>query len=610
MKNKRIDTMLLRLIISSILFGIGLMVPDIHLIMFFMSYVIIGYDVLWDAIEKIIKREWFDESFLMSLATIGALCIKEYPEAVAVMLFFQLGEYIQDKAVDHSRKSISSLIKLRSDKVHIKRKGKQIDVPPEMVGVDELIYVSPGERISIDGVIVEGESILDTSALTGESYPVQVHVGDSILSGSINQTGYLTIKTTELYTNSTVSRILKLIEEATSAKTETERFITKFSRIYTPIVVVLALLIFIIPSLLFGNYQEWLYRSFIFLVISCPCALVISIPLGFFSGLGVASKKGILLKGSNHLESLAHANSIIFDKTGTITDGSFKLRKIVPNAKKEEEVLRFAAYAEEHSNHPIAYAIKEAYHKKIDLSKIKEVQEFSGHGVKALVDGKEVFVGNTRFMEQNGIKVVHVRQMGTVVHVAVDGKYYGYLLIADEIKPHMKETIESLKQQNINKMVILSGDNNTVVQKIAKKVGITEAYGSLLPEDKVTYVKEFMKDPNRVVIFVGDGMNDAPALVQATVGISMGGIGSDAAIEASDAVLMNSNLDAIVSGIKIGKKTLRIIWQNIILAIGIKILVLLLGAIGISSIWGAVFADVGVTIIAILNSMRIFMYKK
>lgn len=610
MKNKRIDTMLLRLIISSILFGIGLMVPDIHLIMFFMSYVIIGYDVLWDAIEKIIKREWFDESFLMSLATIGALCIKEYPEAVAVMLFFQLGEYIQDKAVDHSRKSISSLIKLRSDKVHIKRKGKQIDVPPEMVGVDELIYVSPGERISIDGVIVEGESILDTSALTGESYPVQVHVGDSILSGSINQTGYLTIKTTELYTNSTVSRILKLIEEATSAKTETERFITKFSRIYTPIVVVLALLIFIIPSLLFGNYQEWLYRSFIFLVISCPCALVISIPLGFFSGLGVASKKGILLKGSNHLESLAHANSIIFDKTGTITDGSFKLRKIVPNAKKEEEVLKFAACAEEHSNHPIAYAIKEAYHNKIDLSKIKEVQEFSGHGVKALVDGKEVFVGNTRFMEQNGIKVVHVRQMGTVVHVAVDGKYYGYLLIADEIKPHMKETIEALSRENIDKMVILSGDNDTVVQKIAKKVGIKEAYGSLLPEDKVAYVKEFMKDPNRVVIFVGDGMNDAPALVQATVGISMGGIGSDAAIEASDAVLMNSNLDAIVSGIKIGKKTLRIIWQNIILAIGIKILVLLLGAIGISSIWGAVFADVGVTIIAILNSMRIFMYKK
>lgn len=610
MKNKRIDTMLLRLIISSILFGIGLMVPDIHLMMFFMSYVIIGYDVLWDAIEKIIKREWFDESFLMSLATIGALCIKEYPEAVAVMLFFQLGEYIQDKAVDHSRKSISSLIKLRSDKVHIKRKGKQIDVPPEMVGVDELIYVSPGERISIDGVIVEGESILDTSALTGESYPVQVHVGDSILSGSINQTGYLTIKTTELYTNSTVSRILKLIEEATSAKTETERFITKFSRIYTPIVVVLALLIFIIPSLLFGNYQEWLYRSFIFLVISCPCALVISIPLGFFSGLGVASKKGILLKGSNHLESLAHANSIIFDKTGTITDGSFKLRKIVPNAKKEEEVLRFAAYAEEHSNHPIAYAIKEAYHKKIDLSKIKEVQEFSGHGVKALVDGKEVFVGNTRFMEQNGIKVVHVRQMGTVVHVAVDGKYYGYLLIADEIKPHMKETIEALSRENIDKMVILSGDNDTVVQKIAKKVGIKEAYGSLLPEDKVAYVKEFMKDPNRVVIFVGDGMNDAPALVQATVGISMGGIGSDAAIEASDAVLMNSNLDAIVSGIKIGKKTLRIIWQNIILAIGIKVLVLLLGAFGISSIWGAVFADVGVTIIAILNSMRIFMYQK
>lgn len=610
MKNKRIDTMLLRLIISSILFGIGLMVPDIHLMMFFMSYVIIGYDVLWDAIERIIKREWFDESFLMSLATIGALCIKEYPEAVAVMLFFQLGEYIQDKAVDHSRKSISSLIKLRSDKVHIKRKGKQIDVPPEMVGVGELIYVSPGERISIDGVIVEGESILDTSALTGESYPVQVHVGDSILSGSINQTGYLTIKTTELYTNSTVSRILKLMEEATSAKTETERFITKFSRIYTPIVVVLALLIFIIPSLLFGNYQEWLYRSFIFLVISCPCALVISIPLGFFSGLGVASKKGILLKGSNHLESLAHANSIIFDKTGTITDGSFKLRKIVPNAKKEEEVLKFAAYAEEHSNHPIAYAIKEAYHKKIDLSKIKEVQEFSGHGVKALVDGKEVFVGNTRFMEQNGIKVVHVRQMGTVVHVAVDGKYYGYLLIADEIKPHMKETIEALSRENIDKMVILSGDNDTVVQKIAKKVGIKEAYGSLLPEDKVAYVKEFMKDPNRVVIFVGDGMNDAPALVQATVGISMGGIGSDAAIEASDAVLMNSNLDAIVSGIKIGKKTLRIIWQNIILAIGIKILVLLLGAIGISSIWGAVFADVGVTIIAILNSMRIFMYKK
>lgn len=606
---KKIDMMLIRIIVGACLFILGLFIPQINLLMYFLSYVILSYDVLWEAIEKIIKGELFDESFLMSLATIGALCIKEYPEAVAVMLFFQLGEYIQDKAVDHSRKSISSLVKMRSDIVHIKKNKKEIDVDPRMVTVGEIIYVRPGERISLDGEIIKGESSLDTSALTGESMPIFVKKGSKVLSGSVNKTGYLEVLVTMDYKNSTVSRILSLMEEATSAKTKTENFITKFSKIYTPVVVILALFIFLIPTLLFGNFETWLYRAFIFLVISCPCALVISIPLGFFSGLGVSSKHGILMKGSNHLETLTQINTVVLDKTGTITSGEFKVRKIVPNVKKKEEVLEYAAYAERYSNHPIAEAIRESYKKKIDESYIEDVKEVSGCGVKAIVHGKEVFVGNTKFMEKNKIKVIHVRQTGTVVHVAVDKEYYGYLLISDVLKPGMKTFINDLKKENIDKIVILSGDNDEVVKKVSNSIGVSESLGSLLPDDKMNYVQNIMKDKTRKVLFMGDGMNDAPVLVLSDVGVSMGGIGSDAAIEASDIVLMHDDPRTILKGIKIGKKTLKIVWQNIIFSIGIKILVLFLGAFGITSIWSAVFADVGVTILAILNSMRIWRFK-
>lgn len=606
---KKIDMMLCRIIIGTVLFVLGLVFPEINLSMYFLSYVILSYDILWEAIEKIFKRELFDESFLMSLATIGALGIKEYPEAIAVMLFFQLGEYIQDKAVDHSKKSITSLVSMRSDIAHIKKKGKELDVDPRMVSKGEKIYIKPGERVSLDGMIVDGESTLDMSALTGESVPVSVKKGSTILSGSVNKSGYLTVEVTTDYNNSTVSRILKLMEEATSSKTNTERFITKFSKIYTPVVVILALLIFIIPTLLFGHYETWLYRSFIFLVISCPCALVISIPLGFFSGLGVSSKHGILMKGSNYLETLTHINTVVLDKTGTITSGEFKVRKIVPNVKDKELVLEYAAYAEKYSNHPIAYAIREAYKKDIKEKFISDIQEVSGHGIKARIHNQEVLVGNTKFMEDNHIKVIHVRQSGTIVHVSVDKEYYGYLLIADNIKPGMKKFVKELKQENVDKIVILSGDNDNIVKKVSDEIGADEALGSLLPDDKMRYVQELMKDNTYGVLFMGDGMNDAPVLATSTLGVSMGGIGSDAAIEASDIVLMHDDPRAILTGIKIGKKTLKIVWQNIIFAIVIKLLVLLLGAFGITSIWSAVFADVGVTILAILNSMRILKFK-
>ncbi len=606
---KRMDMMLCRIILGAILFVIGLCFPTINLTMYFLSYVILSYDVIWEATQKIIKGKLFDESFLMTLATIGALVIKEYPEAIAVMLFFQLGEYIQDKAVDHSKKSISSLVKMRNDLVHIKKDGKELDVDPRMVAIGQTIYVKPGERISLDGEIMDGTSTLDMSALTGEAIPVSVKKDDQVLSGSVNLTGYLVIRVTTDYKNSTVSRILGLMEEAISSKTKTERFITKFSRIYTPIVVLLAFLIFLIPTLGGGDIQEWIYRAFIFLVISCPCALVISIPLGFFSGLGVASKKGILMKGSNHLEVLTRVNTVVLDKTGTITSGTFQVRKIVPNAKEQDDVLKYAALAELHSNHPIAYAIRSAYSKEIREEEVENVEEFSGYGVKAMVEGKEVFVGNTKFLEKNKIKVVHVRQKGTVVHVAVDNEYYGYLLIADQIKPGMSEFFKQLRKENVDKIVILSGDNEDIVKKVGKEVGADEAYGSLLPDEKVHYMKELMKDPKNVTLFMGDGMNDAPVLASAHLGVSMGGIGSDAAIEASDIVLMHDDPTALLTGIYIGKKTLKIVWQNIILSIGVKVAVLLLGAFGFTTIWGAVFADVGITILAILNSMRILKMK-
>lgn len=606
---KKVDNMLIRIILGALFFVLGIFISNFSLIFYLLSYIILSYDVLWGALEKILKRELFDEEFLMSIATIGAIVIKEYPEAVAVMLFFQLGEYIQDKAVDHSRKSISSLVNLRSEVVHVVRNNKEADIDPKEVKVGDIIYVHPGEKVNLDGIVVEGDSMLDMSALTGEIVPIHVSLGNSVLSGSINKSGLLSIKVTSDYYNSTVSRILKLMEEAVSSKTKTENFITKFSRVYTPIVVLLSLMLFIIPTLLWGNMEVWFYRSLIFLVISCPCALVISIPLGFFSGLGVASRHGILMKGSNHLEALTHIDTVVLDKTGTITSGEFKVRKIVPNAKDKELVLEYAAYAENYSNHPLAYAIREKYKNKIDEQYIEEVKEFPGYGVSAKIRGQSVMVGNTKFMEKNGIKVVHVRQSGTIVHVAVDKEYYGYLLIADTLKPNMKEFVKNLKVENIEEIVILSGDNDDVVKMVSNEIGADEAHGALLPDDKLTYVKDLMDNFDKKVLFMGDGMNDAPVLATSTVGVSMGGIGSDAAIEASDIVLMHDDPSTILTGIKLSKMTLKIVWQNIIFSISIKLLFLLLGALGIVSAWGAVFSDVGVTILAIINSMRILKFK-
>ena len=612
MKNK-----LIQIIISLIIFLIAFLVPFkqeiINTILFVISYLIVGFEILWKAIRNILRGKVFDENFLMAIASVGAFAIGEYSEGTAVMLFYQVGELFQDYAVDKSRKSIASLMDIRPDVAFVKRDGKIEKVSPEEVKIGETIVVKPGEKVPLDGKVIEGTSMLDTSALTGESIPRDVNVGDEVLSGCINKNGVLTVEVEKEFGESTVSKILDLVENASSRKAKTENFITKFAKYYTPIVVITALLLAVIPTIVFGfeTFQEWLYRALTFLVVSCPCALVISIPLGFFGGIGGASKKGVLVKGSNYLEALSQVEIVVFDKTGTLTKGIFEVQKIETKDFKKDELLKFAAYAESYSNHPISISLKKAYGKEIDQKIISNSEEISGHGVRSVVGGKEVLVGNDKLMKQNNIDYTICNDVGTILYVAVDGKFAGYILIADEIKEDAKEIIRKLKANNIQKIVMLTGDKKEVGESIAKELGIDTVYSELLPDQKVEKVEELMKEKSKKgkLVFVGDGINDAPVLAISDIGIAMGALGSDAAIEAADIVIMTDEPSKIDNAIKISKKTMRIVKQNIVFAIFVKVLVLLLTAIGLGTMWEAVFADVGVLVLAIINALRVLKVK-
>ena len=556
-------------------------------ILFFLAYIIAGWDVIFKAAKNITKGHVFDENFLMSAATIGALCIKEYPEAVMVMILYQIGEYFQHKAVEKSRHSISELMDIRPDYANLC--GEKVS--PREVKVGDIITVNTGEKIPLDGIVTEGHASLDTSALTGESVPRTVSTGDSVISGCINLNGVLKIKVTKEFGESTVTKILELVEHASSKKARTEKFITKFAAYYTPAVVILALMIAFIPPLFItGN---WIERALTFLVISCPCALVISIPLSFFAGIGSASKNGILIKGSNYLELLAKPDTVVFDKTGTLTKGVFKVREIHSD---EPDFLKYAAYAESASSHPIAAAIREAYGQEIPEQ--NNIEEIAGLGIKAIIDGKEILAGSAKL-----VKTEPINTDGSVVYVSIDGNYCGYIVIADEVKDDSKETIEKLKTLGI-KTVMLTGDSKNTADKVQKKLGVDNAFAELLPEDKVNKLEKIIKTAGGSVIFVGDGINDAPVLTRADVGIAMGGLGSDAAIEAADAVIMDDSPSKLITSIKIARKTMRIVKQNIVFALGVKALFLILGGIGIMTMWGAVFADVGVALLAVLNSLR------
>lgn len=610
------QTTLWRLFIGALLFIIGIVLQEvmavslpISLSFFLLAYLILGGDVIMRAARNIAKGRVFDENFLMSISTIGALIIGEYPEAVAVMLFYQIGEYFQDMAVNRSRKSIADLMDIRPDYATVIREGEHIVVSPENVSIDEMILVKPGERVPLDGVVIQGESMLDTKALTGESVPRKVSEGDEILSGCINQQGVLTVQVTRTFETSTVSKIIDLVENASSHKAPTENFITTFARYYTPVVVILALLLAVIPPLLFsGEWNDWVYRALIFLVISCPCALVISIPLTFFGGIGAASKHGVLVKGSNYLEALNHVETIVFDKTGTLTQGVFEVQAIYPaEGYSEDDLLHWAAEAEYYSNHPIAQSIINAYGQEIDSTRISNYQELSGHGVSAVIDQCTVLAGNHKLMTSEEIRYEQCTQAGTKVYIAVDGNYAGCILIADQVKEDSPLAIEQLKQAGVTKTVMLTGDDETISHAISEKLGIDEYYAQLLPEDKVTKLEEIErhKRPDSKLAFVGDGINDAPVLARADVGIAMGGLGSDAAIEAADVVLMTDEPMKIVEAMRIAKETKRIVTQNIVIALGVKGFFLILGALGMATMWEAVFGDVGVTVIAVLNAMRI-----
>ncbi|HHZ01507.1 MAG TPA: cadmium-translocating P-type ATPase [Tissierellia bacterium] len=606
--------MLWRLIISSIFFILGIFInsSNAKLILFAASYILAGGDVVKRAIYNIKEGEVFDENFLMSVASLGAFLIGEAPEGVAVMLFYQVGEIFQDYAVGQSRRSIASLMDIRPDYANVKEGDKLIKKDPEDVKIGDIIVIKAGERVPLDGIITEGSSMVDTSALTGESVPRDVGEGSEILSGCININGVITVKVTKEYKESTVSKILDLVENASSKKSQPEKFITKFARIYTPIVVGIAVILAIVPPLIIkeATFSQWIYRSLSFLVVSCPCALVISVPLSFFGGIGGASKKGILVKGGNYLESMAKTEIVVFDKTGTLTKGVFKVQKIVAE-NSPEEVLRLAAYAENYSNHPISISLKEAYNKEIDSKLISDVEEISGHGVSALVDGVNVLVGNDKLMNKYSIPYSKYILPGTVVHVAKDGNYAGYILISDEIKEDSHKAIKGLKDQNIKDIVMLTGDNKSSGENTAKELGIKKVYTELLPADKIEKVEELIsqKSEKGVLMYAGDGINDAPVLARADVGVAMGGLGSDAAIEAADVVIMTDEPSKIVQAIRISQNTLKIAYQNIIFAISVKVLILLLSSIGYASLWAAVFADVGVTFIAILNAMRALKQK-
>ena len=580
----------------------------LQIALFIISYIIVGGDVVKRAVKNIFKGQVFDENFLMSIATIGAFFIGEYPEGVAVMLFYQVGELFQSYAVGKSRKSIASLMDIRPDYANVKKGDELVKVDPDEVQFGDIIVIKAGEKIPLDGKVIEGSSMIDTSALTGESVPREVEVGSDILSGCININGVITAEVTKEFGESTVSKILDLVENASSKKSNSEQFITKFARYYTPVVVIIAVFLAIIPPLVMdgATFSDWIYRALAFLVVSCPCALVISIPLSFFGGIGGASKKGILVKGSNYLEALAQTEIVVFDKTGTLTKGVFNVQEIHPEGVSKEELLELTAYVESYSNHPISLSLKRAYGKEIDNGRISDVEEISGHGVIATVDGKKVMAGNIKLMKMMDIPYFKGELIGTAVHVAVNNKYIGYIVIADEVKEDSAKAIKELKAANIKQTVMLTGDNKSVGSKVAKELGLDKVYAELLPADKVEKLEELFsqKSTKGKLAFVGDGINDAPVLARADIGIAMGGLGSDADIDAADIVIMTDEPSKIATAMKISKKTLKIANQNIVFAIGIKIIVLILSAFGITTMWAAIFADVGVTIIAVLNAFR------
>ena len=608
---------LIQIIISFILFLVAMIVPFgndlINKGLYIIAYLIVGLEIVWKAIRNIFRGKVFDEHFLMAVATIGAFAIGEFPEAVAVMLFYQVGELFQDYAVDKSRKSITSLMDIRPDIAFVKRGGNIEKVSPEDVKIGENIVVKPGEKVPLDGIIVEGNSTVDTSALTGESLPREVNVGDEVLSGCINESGLLTIKVEKEFGESTVSKILDLVENASNRKSKSEDFITKFAKYYTPIVVTIAVILAIIPPFILnlGEFTEWLYRALTFLVVSCPCALVISIPLGFFGGIGGASKTGILVKGSNYLEALSNTEIVVFDKTGTLTEGVFEVQKVEANGISEEELLKYAAYAESNSNHPISVSLRKAYNKEINQSSILNTEEIAGKGVASNVEGRKVLVGNNKLMEEKNISYTSCNEIGTILYVAIDNKYAGYILISDKIKDDSFKAIKNLKANNIKETVMLTGDKKEVGEKVANELGLDKVYAELLPDGKVEKVEGLMKDKSEKgkLVFVGDGINDAPVLALSDIGVAMGGLGSDAAIEAADVVIMTDEPSKIGTAIKISKKTMRIVKQNIIFAIAVKVLVLILTAFGIGTMWEAVFADVGVSVLAIINSLRALRVK-
>lgn len=618
--NKKQKKMLIRIIIAAVLIVVFSLLPAegyLRFVLFMIPYLVIGYDILKKAFKGILNKQVFDENFLMAVATVGAILLGDYSESVAVMLFYQIGELFQSYAVGKSRRNISELMDIRPDYANIEKDGTLEQVDPDEVEIGTIIVVQPGEKVPIDGVITEGTSTLNTSALTGESLPRDAKAGDEVISGCINMTGLLKIRTTKEFGESTVSKILELVENSSSRKSKSENFISKFAKYYTPAVCYGALALAFIPPivlLIMGKpavWGDWIYRALTFLVISCPCALVISIPLSFFAGIGGASNQGILVKGSNYLETLAQTKYVVFDKTGTMTQGVFEVSGIHHNEMPDEKLLEYAALAECYSSHPISKSLQKAYGKPIDRNRVTDIEEISGNGVIAKVDGISVAAGNTKLMNRLGIAYQDCHHVGTVVHMAIDGKYAGHILISDIIKPHAKEAIAELKKAGISKTVMLTGDSKRVADQVAEELGIQEVYSELLPADKVSRVEELLnqKSEKDKLAFVGDGINDAPVLSRADIGIAMGALGSDAAIEAADIVLMDDDPLKISKAIKIARKCIRIVYENIYFAIGIKILCLILGALGIANMWAAIFADVGVMILAVLNAIRTLFVK-
>ena len=607
--------MLLRILFSLALWICAFFLPleEIWRFLAFLTpYLVIGWDILWKAVRNILHGQVFDENFLMAIATVGAFCIGEYPEAVAVMLFYQVGELFQGYAVGRSRRSIAALMDIRPDYANIERDGKLVQVDPEQIAVGEQIVVKAGEKIPLDGVVLDGNSFVDTAALTGESLPRGVEPGDDVVSGCINQTGLLHIQVTKPFGESTVSKILDLVENASSNKAHAENFITKFAKYYTPCVVIGALLLAFIPPVLDMRWSHWIGQALIFLVISCPCALVISVPLSFFGGIGGASKCGILVKGGNYMEVLAKTETVVFDKTGTLTKGVFNVTVIHPDKISQSQLLELAAIAESYSEHPVARSIREACGQEMDMSRLSDVHELSGRGVCAVIDGRKVCVGNDRLMEENGVTWHPCHHVGTTVHVEVDGTYAGHIVISDEIKEDAAQAVKELKEQGVQKTVMLTGDAQAVGESVGKQLGLDEVYTQLLPAGKVERVEALLqqKSAKGKLVFVGDGINDAPVLSRADVGIAMGAMGSDAAIEAADVVLMDDRPSKIAKAVQISRKTLRIVRQNIVFALTVKAVFLVLGAVGLANMWEAVIADVGVSVIAIINAMRALKVQK